>query len=120
MAASIRIVHNKKLSLTPEESTAYDSICRSYDRPNFKGDDLFIDLFETDKNGNITFIKSPARQTSMEVFLFVCAIYEQQGRRLMEAREEERLNALTEKFEQKLSELTIKFDKKLAELQKSK
>ncbi len=111
MSAQIHIVHNKKLSMTPQEMEAFTNICRAYDRPNFRGDDLFIDLFETDKNGHITFIKSPSRQTSMEVFLFVCALYEHQGRRIMEAREEERLNALSKKFEERLKELTAKLEK---------
>lgn len=113
MSVSIKIIHNKKLSMTQEEWDTYAKICRSYDRPNFKGEDLFIDLFDTDKNGNITIIKSPSRQTSMEVFLFICALYQQQSVRLMEAREEQRLNALTVKFEEKLKDLTIKFERQL-------
>lgn len=98
--------------MTAEEFKSYDNICRAYDRPNFKGEDLFIDLFETDKNGNITFIKSPSRQTSMEVFLFVCALYQHQGRRLMEANEDARLKELTQKFEEKLNELTARLENK--------
>lgn len=99
--------------MTSQEREAFDNICQSYNRPNFQGIDLFVDLFETDKFGNITFIKSPVRQTSMEVFLFVCALYTQQGRRILEAKEEERLNSLTQKFEERLIELTSKFEKKL-------
>jgi hypothetical protein len=117
MSAQIRIVHNKKLSMTPEESDTYTNICRAYDRPNFKGDDLFIDLFESDKYGNITFIKSPSRQTSMEVFLFICALYTHQGRRLMELQEQARLKELTEKFEDRLKELTTKFEEKLGKIE---
>lgn len=116
MNTKIYIVHNKKLSMTPQEYESFDNICKSYDRPNFKGIDLFKGLFETDKDGNITLIKAPSQQTSMEVFLFVCALYEQQGRRMLEAREEERLNFLTQKFEEKLKELTIKFENRLKNL----
>lgn len=105
--------------MTPEEVKAYTDICRSYDRPNYKGDDLFIDLFETDNKGNITFIRSPSKQTSMEVFLFICALYEHQGRRLMEAKEEERLNDLSKRFETRLNELSDKYEKRLEELVKS-
>lgn len=113
MAASIRIVHNKKLSMTDQEWEAYSNICRAYDRPNFKGDDLFIDLFDTDKHGNITFIKSPSRQTSMEVFLFVCALYTHQGRRILEVKEEQRLEELSRKFEERLDALEAKFETKV-------
>jgi hypothetical protein len=84
MTPTIHIIDNKKLSLTPEEWTMYQSICRSYDRPNFKGEELFKDLFETDGDGIIVFLKPPAsRYTSMEVFLFLSAIFQHQHMRKM-------------------------------------
>ena len=109
MRTAIHIVHNKKLSMTAEEATAFENLCQSYDRPNFKGADLFQGLFETDKQGNITLIKAPTQQVSMEIFLFVLALYEQQGRRLMETRVEETLSDLTKKFETRMDELAIKY-----------
>lgn len=109
----IKIIHNKKLSMTDEEFKAYTNICRSYDRPNFKGDDLFQGLFETDKYGNITIINSPTKQTSFEVFLFVVALYEQQGRRILEAVEMQKLDELSKKFEQRMEEIVLKYEEKL-------
>ena len=49
----------------------YKKIVTSYTTTTNKGEDLFIDLFETDENGIIVFLKPPSkRQTSFEVFLF--------------------------------------------------
>lgn len=76
MNTKIHIVDNKKLSLTQEEWDMFQSICRSYDRPNFQGEELFKNMFESDEDGVIVFIKPPtSRYTSMEVFLFVSSIF---------------------------------------------
>jgi hypothetical protein len=81
---SIRIIDHKKLDMTEEEFTMYNSICRSYDRPNAKGEDLFKDLFETDNDGIILYLKPPSKgYTSMEVFLFITSVFLQQHLRLM-------------------------------------
>jgi len=81
---TIRIIDNKKLSLTEQEWGLYQSMCRAYDRTNFKGEELFKDLFESDENGVITFIKPPStRYTSIEVFLFVVSIMVHQHLRHM-------------------------------------
>lgn len=83
MNTQIRIIDNKKLALTQEEWEYYQSICRSYDRPNFKGEDLFKGLFESDDTGNITFLKPPtARYTSIECFLFIVCLYNHQKMRM--------------------------------------
>lgn len=74
----IRIIDNKKIDLTDDEWGLYQSICKSYDGPNFRGADLFIDLFETDNNGIIVFLKPPKYQTSFEVFLFLISIMNHQ------------------------------------------
>lgn len=102
----IRIVDNKKLALTEKEWTVYNDICQSYNRPNFKGSDLFIGLFESDDEGQITFIKSPSnRRTSMEVFLYLVAIYEHQGMRRLKREMDARLNDIEKRFEEKLNRL---------------
>ena len=76
MNTRIHIIDNKKLSLTQEEWDMYQAICRSYDRPNFQGEELFKNMFESDEEGIILFLKPPSsRYTSMEVFLFVSAIF---------------------------------------------
>lgn len=82
MSAQIRIIDNKKVSMTGAEWTLFQSICKSYDRSNFKGEDLFKDLFETDGEGIITFLKPPSnRYVSMEVFLFVVCLMNHQHMR---------------------------------------
>jgi hypothetical protein len=84
MSISIKIIDNKKISLTQEEWDMYQSICRSYDRPNFKGEELFKNLFESDDNGIIVFLRPPSsRYTSMEVFLFLVAVFNHQHVRVI-------------------------------------
>lgn len=83
MATSIKIIDNKKVSMTGAEFDLYTSICRSYDRKNFKGEELFKNLFETDENGVIVFIKPPTTAaTSIEVFFFIIALFQHQNMRL--------------------------------------
>jgi len=97
MKPSIKIIHNTKVSMTDREYEDYESISRSYDRANFKGEDLFKGLFNTDDNGNIIYIGIPSGvQTSMEIFFFVCALYEHQKMRQWE----ERINELLIRGEQ--------------------
>lgn len=75
MHPQIKIIDNKKVSMTNAEWQLYETICRSYDRNNFKGEELFKNLFETDDNGIIVFLKPPStRYTSMEVFLFISSL----------------------------------------------
>jgi hypothetical protein len=96
---AIRIIDNKKLEMTEDEFTLYKNICRSYDRANFKGEELFRELFETDEMGIITFIRPPSvRQTSMEVMCFIFAIFQHQHIRLMEAK----VGRLVARVEEKL------------------
>lgn len=80
---SIRIIDNKKIDITNDEWDMYQQICRSYDRPNFKGESLFSDLFETDDAGMISFLRPPSsKHISMEVFMFVIAIMTHQHLRV--------------------------------------
>lgn len=78
-----RIINNKKIDLTDDEWRLYQEICKSYDRPNFKGSSLFVDLFETDTNGIIIFLKPPSTYTSMEVFMFMMSVMQNQHLRVM-------------------------------------
>lgn len=78
-----RIIDKKRILLTDPEWELYQNICKSYDRPNFSGSSLFAELFETDENGVITFLKPPTRFTSMEVFLFMMSIMQHQHLRAM-------------------------------------
>lgn len=83
---AIRVVNNKKLDLTDDEYTMYQNIVKSYTTPTNKGEDLFIDLFETDQDGIIIFLRPPSKfRTSFEVFLFLMSIMQHQHLRIMRA-----------------------------------
>lgn len=80
----IRIVNNKKLEMTADESLMFDQICHSYDEGNTKGSDLFTDLFESDNDGIILFLRPPSkRATTLEVYLFLASLMMQQHLRIM-------------------------------------
>lgn len=80
----IKIIDNKKVEMTEDEWLMYKNICQSYNRNNFKGEDLFKNLFETDDSGLIIFLKPPSdRHTSMEVCLFISILMNHQHLRLM-------------------------------------
>lgn len=75
MDTFIKIIDNKKISMTIAEWEMYQSICRAYDRPAFNGEELFKNLFDSNDEGIITFIKPPSsRFTSMEVFFFIASL----------------------------------------------
>jgi len=68
----LRVIDNKRIDLTDSEFKLYQEICKSYDRPNFDGKDLFQGLFETDGQGRIVFLIPPkSKYTSMEVYMFL-------------------------------------------------
>ena len=99
----IRIIDYKKVDLTDDEYQMYQNICRSYDRPNFKGEDLFRDIFETDDDGFIVFLKPPTKHfTSMEVFLFVCSIMQHQHLRRLEQRVDDAIERMEKLITEKL------------------
>ncbi len=75
----IQIIDNKKIDLTQDEWTLYNQIANSYNTPTNKGEDLFKNLFETDNNGIILFLRPPSTsRTSFEVFLFLMTVSQQQ------------------------------------------
>jgi hypothetical protein len=81
---AIKVVTNKKLDMTEDEWILYQKIIKSYTTITNKGEDLFIDLFETDDNGIIVFLRPPSRrQTSLEVFLFLMSLMQHQHLRVM-------------------------------------
>jgi hypothetical protein len=80
----IQIIDNKKVEMTPDEHQLYQRIVKSYTTISNKGEDLFIDLFETDQDGVIIFLKPPSkRQTSFEIFMFLMALMQHQHLRIM-------------------------------------
>lgn len=67
----LRIIDNKRIELTKEEFETYEQLCKTYSRDHFNGKDLFINLFETDNEGLIIFLKPPSTQFSMEIIVFL-------------------------------------------------
>jgi hypothetical protein len=89
---SIRVVDNKKLDMTQDEWNMFERICKSYTTATNKGEDLFIDLFESNEEGIIIFLKPPSRrQSTLEVFLFLMALMQHQHLRLMRQQVDEML-----------------------------
>lgn len=108
----LRIIDNKKIDLTDEEWRLYQEICKSYDieRRGIQGKDLFIDLFETDEQGIITFLKPPKTLTSMEVYMFLVSvmIHQHLGAAC------EHVNTVISKLSSKINEI----DQKILEVNK--
>lgn len=99
---SIRVVDKKKLEMTDDEWTMYQKIVQSYTTATNKGEDLFIDLFETDESGIIIFLKPPSKfRTSFEVFLFLMSLMQHQHLRLMHQQVDEVCKEIREKMKDK-------------------
>ena len=106
---ALYIVDNKKLDMTNDEWALYQKIVKSYTTSTNRGEDLFIDLFETDNKGIIMFLKPPStRQTSFEVFLFLMSLFQHQHLRLMHQEVTEVCNQMKEK----MREIDTKLSKK--------
>jgi hypothetical protein len=106
---AIRIVDYKPLDLTEEEYAMYQGIVSSYNTHTNKGEQLFQDLFETNDDGIITILKPPTKQrTTLEVFLFLMAVSQNQHLRCMHAQ----VDDIVRQFKAKMVEV----DKKLVEL----
>lgn len=98
----LQIIDNKKLDMTSDEWTMYQKIVKSYTSLTNKGEDLFIDLFESDDNGIIMFLKPPSkRQTSLEVFLFLMSLMQHQHLRLMQKQVDDLCSQVREKLNDK-------------------
>lgn len=111
-----KIIDNKRVEMTSDEYKMYQSICSSYDRPNFQGKELFRDHFETNDHGIITTVKPPHnRYTSMEVFGFLLALMQNQHMRIMQ----DQVSMLVKEASDKIKELA-KENKELRESLNSK
>lgn len=102
----IRIIDNKKVELTNSEFSLYQEICKSYDRQNFKGEDLFKDLFESDDKGVIIFLRPPQNKApfSMEIYMFLMSICCHQHIRQMY----DQVDDICKQLKEKMSQLDIK------------
>lgn len=95
---SVKVVDNKKVDMTDDEWNLYQKIVRSYTTATNKGEDLFIDLFESDEEGIIVFLKPPSRrQSTLEVFLFLMALMQHQHLRQMHAQVDDIVSQLKKK-----------------------
>jgi hypothetical protein len=99
---TIHVVDKKKLEMTEDEWSMYQKIVQSYTTATNKGEDLFIDLFETDEKGIIIFLKPPSKfRTSFEVFLFLMSLMQHQHLRLMHQQVDEVCKEMREKISDK-------------------
>ena len=88
--------------MTDDEWSMYQKIVKSYTTMTNRGEDLFIDLFETDENGIIMFLKPPSkRQTSFEVFLFLMSLMQHQHLRQMQKQVDDLCSQVREKLKDK-------------------
>lgn len=96
---TIHVIDNKRVELTEAEWAMYDKIVKAYTTATNKGEDLFMDLFETDDRGIILFLKPPSKhRTSLEVFLFLMSLMQHQHLRLMHAQVEDLARQVKEKL----------------------
>lgn len=98
----LRLINNKRIDLTQEEFDLYEKLCKTYSRDHFDGKDLFIDLFETDKDGIIVFLRPPTSTFSMEIVMFLQNIMTHQHLRKIYKEFDTELNEL-----KKLKEILI-------------
>lgn len=102
----IRIIDNKKVSMTNDEYSSYEEICKGYDRPNFKGKDLFQDHFEVNDDGIIIFVKPPHKKySSMEVFTFLISLMVNQQLRIAQDQVATMISEARQKFSEQFSEI---------------
>lgn len=97
----MKVIDNKKIDITEDEWAMYEKIVKSYTTLTNRGEDLFMDLFETDDNGIIMFLKPPSkRQTSFEVFLFLMSVMQHQHLRAMYKEVEDVCSRMNEKIKE--------------------
>jgi hypothetical protein len=92
----MKIIDNKKIDLTEDEYETYLRISAEYKQ----GKDLFRDLFETNEDGLIIFIKPPKRIFSMEIVVFLQNIMVHQHLRKIYAEHEQAMKELKELINQ--------------------
>lgn len=98
----IKVIDNKKIDMTDDEWAMYLRIVKSYTTTSNKGEDLFKNLFETDPNGIIIFLKPPSTfRTSFEVFLFLMSLMQHQHLRLMHQQVDDVCQQVKEKLKDK-------------------
>lgn len=101
----MRVIDHKKIDLTADEWKMYQDLLAGYD-PKTKPEMLFHDLFETDDDGIIIFLKPPKQNYfTMEVFLFLMSIMQNQHLRIMYKRVDEAIAEVKQVTKETLVEL---------------
>lgn len=101
----IQIIDNKKVEMTPDEHQMYQRIVKSYTTNTNRGEDLFMDLFETDEDGVIIFLKPPSkRQTSFEIFMFLMALMQHQHLRVVRQQVDDLCKEIRNQLPKKVSD----------------
>jgi hypothetical protein len=114
---NIHIIDHKKVWMTPDEKSMYESICNGYNKPNFQGKDLFQDHFEVNDDGVILFVKPPHKKySSMEVFTFLVSLQINQHLRILQ----EQNQALISETEKNITEKTIEVESLKKDIQSLK
>ena len=109
----IRIIDNKKVDITDDEFEIYKKLCDSYKSNG--GPILFHDLFESNDDGIILFLKPPSKNfISYEIIFFIISIFQHQHIRVMYKTLEESISSFKEK-EKKLHESFLENQKTLQE-----
>jgi hypothetical protein len=105
---AIRIVDHQPLDMTDQEYVLYQNIVKSYTHGQNNGETLFSGLFESDGNGTITLLVPPTKQrTTLEVFLFLMTVSQNQHMRLMHAE----IDNLARQIKVKITEIDDKVAK---------
>jgi|SRR5580658_2877692 hypothetical protein len=117
MTEQVHIIDNKRVSMTDSEWAMYQAICKSYDEPpHQQGRDFFVNLFESDEQGMITFLRPPTRVCSQEVVIFMINLMVHQ--RLRDCYK--RVNEMHSKLDDHIALMTKRVDAKIAELDAKK
>jgi len=107
----MRIICNKRIDLTDDEWLLFQKICDSYTA--YGGESLFEDLFETDKNGIILFLKPPSKkQTSIEIFLFLASVFNHQHVRAMQEQVKDAIAQMKEQNQLFMESIKKQLDQK--------
>lgn len=98
MTTELRKINKQLVSMTTDEWDMFNKICRSYDKQAYKGEQMFINLFEVNSDGIIIFLKAPTNNyTSLEAVMFVSNLYEHQHMRILYKRVDEAIESLKHK-----------------------
>lgn len=104
----MRIIDHKRIDLTDDEYKMYQELLQSYDQ-RIKPETLFHDLFETNQEGIIIYLKPPKQNRfTMEVFLFLMSVMQHQHLRQMYKKVDEAIQQMRDSVKEIESNLKEK------------